>query len=286
MKPPSAFHNSAGIGLRSEHYAHILEHKPKTPWFEVLTENYMGNGGMPLYYLDEIRENYPISFHGVGMSLASADTLNTKYMRKLKEMIKRYQPQRVSDHLSWVSVEQRYAHELLPFPYNSQTLQHLSDKISAAQEFLGQQILVENPSSYMCFKQSDMSEWDFINQLLETTGCQLLLDVNNIYVSAFNTGFDAPHYIQSINKNAIGEVHLAGFEDRGSHLYDTHGACVHNGVWQLYEQLITSAGPLPCLIEWDTDIPDFSTLQGEAEKAQQILDKYSPTPAHLKAVNV
>ncbi len=273
MQQLPGFQKTTGIGLRSEHYSFILENRPDTPWFEILTENYMGDGGMPLYYLEKIRENYPITFHGVGMSLASMDTLDIRYMRKLKEMINRYQPLQVSDHLSWVSVKQRYAHELLPFPWNRQSLQHLSDKIAAAQDFLGQQILVENPSGYMCFEQSDMSEWDFINQLTRDTNCKLLLDVNNIYVSAFNTGFNAQQYIQSINKNSIAEVHLAGFEDRGTHLYDTHGSCVHPEVWQLYETLISSSGPVPTLIEWDTDIPDYTTLQTEANKAQAILDQ-------------
>jgi len=264
----------AGIGLRSIHYAHILETLPKVPWFEVLTENYMGEGGMPIYYLEKIRQEYPITFHGVGMSLGSADPLNMQYMKKLKTMIERYQPQQVSDHLSWISVNQQYAHELLPFPYNDQTLQHLCDKISAAQDYLGQYLLVENPSSYMCFKQSDTSEWEFINQLLQRTGCKLLLDVNNIYVSAYNTGLDALKYIQLIDKESIAEVHLAGFEDRGTHYYDTHGSTIHADVWKLYQQLIDFSGPKATLVEWDTDIPDFNVLQEEAGKAQKIINGY------------
>ena len=267
----------AGIGLRSCHYSHILETLPAISWFEVLTENYMGDGGMPLYYLDKIRQHYPVSFHGVGMSLASADPLNMKYMNKLKAMINRFQPLQVSDHLSWVSVKNRYAHELLPFPYNKQTLNHLADKISAAQDYLGQSILVENPSSYMSFNHSDISEVDFINQLVKRTGCQLLLDVNNIYVSAYNTSFDASEYIAGIDKAQIAEVHLAGFEDRGDHYYDTHGSRVHEDVWKLYQQLISEAGAIPSLIEWDTDIPEFTELEEEANKAQAIIDSLNNT---------
>jgi len=262
----------AGIGLRSQHYAYILKNKPEVPWFEALTENYMGEGGMPLYYLEKIRQDYPITFHGVGMSLGSVDPLNMDYMKTLKYMIKRYQPLHISDHLSWVSFQKHYAHELLPFPYNEQTLQHLSDKISSAQDYLGQEILVENPSSYMNFKHSEINEWDFINQLAKQTGCKILLDVNNIYVSAFNTGLNAEDYIQNIDKQNISEIHLAGFEDRGSHLYDTHGKEVSQAVWLLYQKLIKLGGAIPSLIEWDSHIPEFSVLLEEVHKAQEILD--------------
>jgi len=268
---------SAGIGLRPEHYSTIIENKPDIGWFEILTENYMGEGGLPLIYLDKIRENYPISFHGVGMSLASTDPLNMNYMIQLKNMIQRFQPLHISDHMSWVSVQQQYAHELLPFPYYPESLQHLTDKISQAQDFLQQQILIENPSSYMLFDESNIPEWDFINQLIDKSGCKLLLDVNNIYVSAFNTGFNPQKYIQRINKENIAEIHLAGFEDRGSHLYDTHGAVIHDDVWSLYEELINLTGPVPTLIEWDTDIPEFYILHSEANKAQHIINQHSST---------
>ena len=268
---------SAGIGLRSEHYSMIIENNPDIAWFEILTENYMGEGGAPLWYLDKIRNNYPISFHGVGMSLASTDPLNMDYMFKLKNMIQLLEPLQVSDHMSWVSVQQQYAHELLPFPYYPESLQHIVEKISQAQDYLQQQILIENPSSYMLFDESVISEWDFINQIIDRSGCKLLLDVNNIYVSAFNTGFNSRSYIENINKENIAEIHLAGFEDRGSHLYDTHGAMIHDDVWSLYKELINLTGPVPTLIEWDTDIPDFSVLQSEADKAQRIITQHSST---------
>lgn len=264
--------NGAGIGLRSKHYQHILSSEPDVPWFEILTENYMGDGGLPLYYLEKIRQLYPLTFHGVGMSLGSVDPLDMKYMNKLKHLVKRFQPAHISDHLSWVSFSGKYLHELLPFSYNQQNLQHIASKIDAAQDFLGMPIAVENPSSYMCLKYSDMSEWDFINLLCQTTGCKLLLDVNNIYVSACNTDFNQDEYINNIDIHHIIEIHLAGFEDRGTHLYDTHGSRVNCRVWELFQQLINRSGPIPSLLEWDTDIPDFSVLQAESEKAQHILD--------------
>ena len=266
--------SGAGIGLRPEHYQHIITEKPATPWFEVLTENYMCDGGLPLYYLDKIRQNYPVTFHGVGMSLASADPLNMHYMKQLKKLMQRFEPAHVSDHLSWVSVGQTYLHDLLPFPYNKESLKHLTNKINQAQEYLNTTLLVENPSSYIGFKQSDISEYDFINQLADATGCKILLDVNNIYVSAFNTGLNAENYISKINKQAIAEIHLAGFEDRGHYYYDTHGAEVNDSVWNLYQSLIQHSGPIPSLIEWDNDIPHFSKLQIEAEKAQTVLNQH------------
>lgn len=270
----------AGVGLRSQHYSYILNNKPDIPWFEALTENYMGEGGMPLHHLEKIRQNYPLTFHGVGMSLGSTDPLNMDYLKILKNMMTIYQPLHVSDHLSWVSFQNHYAHELLPFPYNNETLKHLEERISFVQEYLGQHILIENPSSYMNFNNSDITEWDFINELTRTTGCKLLLDINNVYVSSFNIGLDAEKYIQLIEKDSIEEIHLAGFEDRGSHLYDTHGDKVDQNVWQLYQKLIEINGPVASLIEWDTDIPDFSILHAEAKKAQLILDKNSLTSSH------
>lgn len=265
----------AGIGLRAEHYQYIVTEKPATPWFEVLTENYMCDGGLPLYYLDKIRQNYPVTFHGVGMSLASADPLNMQYMKHLKKLMQQFEPAHVSDHLSWVSFDQNYLHDLLPFPYHEESLRHLANKIDQAQEYLNTTLLVENPSSYIGFKQSDIAEYDFINQLVNLTGCKILLDVNNIYVSSFNTGLDANNYISNINKQAIGEIHLAGFEDRGHYYYDTHGDQVNDSVWHLYESLIQLSGHIPSLVEWDNDIPHFKELQIEADKAQTILNRHS-----------
>lgn len=265
----------AGIGLRSQHYQYILDNKPGIPWVEALTENYMGEGGTPLHYLEKICQHYPLTLHGVGMSLGSTDPLNMDYLKILKKMVNRYQPLLVSDHLSWVSFKNHYAHELLPFPYNNETLKHVAERVSFVQDYLGQAILIENPSSYMSFTDNDISEWDFINELTHSTGCKLLLDINNVYVSASNIGLNAEKYIELIDKDSIEEIHLAGFEDRGTHLYDTHGSKVDLNVWALYEKLIKLKGPVASLIEWDTDIPEFSILQSEAKKAQVILDQHS-----------
>ncbi len=263
----------AGIGLRSEHYQSILENQPNTPWFEVLTDNYMAEGGLPLYHLEKVREHYPISFHGVGLSLGSTDPLNMKYLEKLKRLIERFQPEQVSDHLSWVSVNNHYAHELLPFPYTGEAINIIAKKINQVQDYLGRRLIVENPSTYLDFNCSEMSEPEFIIELINATDCELLMDVNNIYVSASNHHFDAEHYIKQIPADKVKEIHLAGYEDRCTHLYDTHGSRIHDEVWALYEKALHNFGDAPTLIEWDSDIPAFNVLQEEAAKAQTYLDQ-------------
>jgi len=263
----------AGIGLRSEHYQSILENQPNTPWFEVLTDNYMAEGGLPLYHLEKVREHYPISFHGVGLSLGSTDPLNMKYLEKLKRLIERFQPEQVSDHLSWVSVNNHYAHDLLPFPYTGEAINIIAKKINQVQDYLGRRLIVENPSTYLDFNCSEMSEPEFIIELINATDCELLMDVNNIYVSASNHHFDAEHYIKQIPADKVKEIHLAGYEDRGTHLYDTHGSRIHDEVWALYEKALHNFGDAPTLIEWDSDIPAFNVLQEEAAKAQTYLDQ-------------
>ena len=263
----------AGIGLRSEHYQTILETQPNTPWFEVLTDNYMGAGGLPLYHLEQVCENYPISFHGVGLSLGSTDPVNKKYLEKLKRLIERFQPEQVSDHLSWVSVNNHYAHELLPFPYTWEAITIIAEKINQVQDYLGRRLIVENPSTYLDFNCSEMNEPEFIIELINKTDCELLMDVNNIVVSASNHHFNAENYIKQIPARKVKEIHLAGYEDRGTHLYDTHGARIHDDVWLLYEKALQHFGDVPTLIEWDTDIPAFDVLQQEATKAQTYLDQ-------------
>jgi len=265
--------NGAGIGLRSQHYQTILKNKPDVPWFEVLTDNYMGAGGLPLYHLEQVRNNYPISFHGVGLSLGSADPINMKYLSKLKQLIKRYQPVHVSDHLAWVSIHNHYTHELLPFPYNHEALEIVSDKINHVQDFLGQALIVENPSTYLGFNNSEMAEWNFIQEVVNRTGCELLIDINNIYVSASNHGFNPVEYISSIPKQRVKEIHLAGYEDRQTYLYDTHGYSIHDVVWDLYEVALSYFDATPTLIEWDNDIPGFDILLNEANKAQNYLNQ-------------
>ncbi|MBV1920611.1 MAG: DUF692 domain-containing protein [Pseudomonadales bacterium] len=263
----------AGLGLRSSHYQHIFETKPDVPWYELLSDNYMGEGGLPIVRAEAIRDLYPITLHGVGMSLGSADALNTEYMARLKSLADRLEPAYISDHIAWVSVEGQYTHDLLPLPYTLEAQKNIIDKISKAQDILGRTLLVENPSSYLMFNCSEMSEEEFVNGVLEQADCQLLLDVNNLYVSAQNHGFSAEKYLEALPKNRIKEIHLAGYEDKGNYLFDTHGYTVHDPVWKLYQKALSLFGAIPTLIEWDTDVPDFEVLLGESKKAQEILDE-------------
>lgn len=269
--------SGTGLGLRFEHYQRILAEQPQVPWFEVLIDNYMGNGGLPLHYLEQVCQQYPITFHGVGMSLGSTDPLNLGYIERLKQLKQRFQPVHISDHIAWISVSREYMHDLLPLPYTAEAVNLISDRISQVQELLGESILIENPSSYLSFNNSEMNEQSFIQAVLEKSGCDLLLDVNNVYVSAQNQGFDAYAYIDAIPLNKVSEIHLAGFEYRESYLYDTHGYKVRNEVWDLYQYAIQRFGAVPTLIEWDNDVPELDTLLAEARKADSILDRYAPT---------
>ncbi len=261
----------AGLGLRASHYQEIFETKPDVPWFELLSDNYMAAGGLPIQRAEKVRQNYPITLHGVGMSLGSADPLNTDYLKRLKVLADRLEPHYVSDHIAWVSVDGKYTHDLLPLPYNQDMLQHLRVRIQQVQEYLGRTILIENPSSYLSFDSSDMSEADFINQLSLSSGCELLLDVNNIYVSAMNHGFDPYQYLESIPQDKVKEIHLAGYEQMDGYLFDTHGHSVKPPVWDLYRAALKRFGSVPTLIEWDTDVPEFSTLLAEAKKADAFM---------------
>jgi uncharacterized protein (UPF0276 family) len=264
---PNSSLEGVGIGLRSKHYQHILATKPDIPWFEVLTDNYMGKGGQPLHYLEQVAETYPLSFHCVGMSLGSAEPLNKPYFKKLKGLIERFQPRHISDHLSWGSINGIHGHDLLPMPYTEEAARHIAQKIDAAQDFLGRRILIENVSSYLAFKDSYLTELEFLCDVVQRADCELLCDVNNIYVSARNHDFDAADYLHRLPKERVKELHLAGYEDQGTHLLDTHGSAVHEPVWALYKEAISRFGKIPTLIEWDTDIPEFDVLQQEREKA-------------------
>ena len=263
----------AGLGLRSGHYQHIFETKPSVPWFELLSDNYMGQGGLPIMRAEAIRDLYPVTLHGVGMSLGSADALNIDYMTKLKALVDRLEPVYVSDHIAWVSIDGKYTHDLLPLPYTLEAQKNIIDKIFQAQDILGRTLLVENPSSYLMFNYSEMSEQEFVGGVLEQTGCQLLLDVNNLYVSAQNHDFSATEYLAALPKDKIKEIHLAGYADKGDYLFDTHGYTVHDSVWVLYQKALEMFGAVPTLIEWDTDVPDFDVLLGESKKAQMFLDE-------------
>jgi uncharacterized protein (UPF0276 family) len=261
----------AGIGLRSVHYQTILKTLPEVPWFEVLIDNYMGEGGQPLDYLEQVREHYPLTFHGVGMSLGSIDPLDYAYLARLKSLIDRFQPSLVSDHLCWASFDGVHGNDLFPMPYTNEAIQHLVSRIDQVQNFLGRRILIENVSSYLSFTVDAMSEVEFLTEVAEQADCDILCDVNNIYVSAMNHQFDPVDYLRALPAKRIKEMHLAGFEDQGTHLLDTHGARVHEPVWRLYQSALEFFGPVPTLIEWDTNIPDFAILKEERDKAQQMM---------------
>lgn len=262
----------AGIGLRPQHYADILDGSHQIPWFEALAENYFGAGGLPLHFLERIRERFPLTLHGVGMSLGSADPLNFAYLDKLKSLTARIQPAWISDHLAWISVGGHYVHDLLPLPYTEEALEHIASRIVEVQEYLGCQMLIENPSTYMSFGSSEISESQFLAELAAKADCLLLLDVNNVYVSATNHGFDAEDYIAVLPAERVKEIHLAGYQEEQGYLFDTHGQPVHPPVWGLYRKALQILGPVPTLIEWDTDIPSFSVLMEEASAAQAELD--------------
>jgi len=265
--------NGAGIGLRSRHYQEILDTKPAIPWFEVLSENYFGAGGLPIYHLERIRELYPVTLHGVGMSLGSADPLNFDYLARLKKLAEQIEPAYISDHLAWISVDGRHVHDLLPLPYTEEALTHFADRVVQVQDYLGRRLLIENPSSYMSFKNVDMTEWEFLQELVKRADCDLLFDVNNVYVSSKNHGFDPVEYLHALPEGRVREIHLAGYEEQDDYLFDTHGYRVHPPVWDLYRETIHHLGPVPTLIEWDNDIPKFEVLADEAGKAQKVLNE-------------
>ncbi len=257
-----------GIGLRAPHYAFIERERPAVPWFEVLVDNYLGKGGAALHHLERIRGDYPVTFHGVGMSLGSTDPLDMGYLGRLKRLVDRIQPAWVSDHLCWCSVDGRHAHDLLPLPYTEQVVEHVAARIMRVQDYLGQRILVENVSTYLDLRASTLSEWAFLVQVAERSDCLILLDINNVYVSACNTGFEPRAYLSAVPAARVREFHLAGYEDRGTHLLDTHGEAVHGPVWALYRQALRRFGPVPTLMEWDNNIPDFTVLQAQADRAR------------------
>lgn len=262
----------AGIGLRPVHYQAMLAQMPAVSFLEVHSENFFGDGGQPLKYLSRFREDYPISTHGVGLSLGSTDPLDRDHLNKLKRLVDRIDPVLVSEHLCWVGVNGRYFNDLLPLPYTAESLAHVVRRVGEVQDFLKRPILIENVSSYLEFVDSTIPEWEFVREVASRAGCQILLDVNNIYVNAVNHDFDAVSYLDAIAPGSVGEIHLAGFQDTGEVLIDTHGAAVCDEVWRLYQYAIQRFGNVPTLIEWDTDIPALSVLLGEGEKANRIVE--------------
>ncbi len=261
----------AGIGLRSPHYRDVLETRPAVGWLEVHSENFFCDGGQPLYTLEQARACYPLSLHGVGLSLGSTDDLNREHLGKLKKLADRFEPGLISEHLCWCSAAGRYLNDLLPLPYTEEALAVVSSNLCRAQDYLGRPILIENVSSYLRFSHSTIPEWEFVAEAAARSGCGILLDVNNIHVNAVNHGFDARRYLEAIPVEAVGEMHLAGFDSNGDCLIDTHGKPVADAVWALYRLAVQRFGRVPTLIEWDTDIPPLAVLLEEACKADAIL---------------
>lgn len=267
---------SAGIGLRFQHHRALLEEKPALAWLEVHSENYMG-GGKPLMYLEAIRRDYPLSLHGVGLSLGSADGLNERHLARLARLVARFEPGLVSEHVAWSASGGRHFADLLPLPFTEEALAIVCRNVEVAQDYLGRRILVENASSCLRYRHSTMPEWEFIAAIAERTGCGLLCDVNNIFVSACNHGLDARRYLRALPRERIGEIHLAGhrlqqFDDGRSIRIDDHGSRVSREVWALYAEALALFGRVPTLVEWDTEVPALAVLLEEAAQAQRLMD--------------
>lgn len=265
-------HLGWGVGLRAEHYETVLAERPGVDWFEALTENYIDTGGRPLDVLERVRRDYPVALHGVALSIGGTDPLDRSYLRALRQLMDRIEPALVTDHLCWTGVAGRKTYDLLPLPYTEETLAHVAARVRAVQDALGRRILLENPSTYLAFGHSQFSESVFLAALAEDADCGILLDVNNVYVSAANLGFDPNRYLEDLPPDRVGQIHLAGFTDMGSYLFDTHSAPVHEDVWRLYARAMARLGPVSTLVEWDDDIPPFARLQAEAERARSIAE--------------
>ena len=284
-RPPEAPCLGVGVGLRTVHYAEALERgragRLGVDWFELLSENYMVPGGRPLRIVDEIRELTSVALHGVSLNIGSTDPLNEDYLDELERLARRSRPSWISDHLCWTGVSGTNLHDLLPLPYVDEVIDHVAERVRRVQDRLGRRIALENVSSYMSFAWDSMSEWDFLTAIAEEADCGILLDVNNVFVSAHNHGFDAMKYIDSIPAERVFQIHLAGHSTSGGMLIDTHDHPVTDAVWRLYERAIERIGPVSTLIEWDDQIPSYARLVEEADKARAILDHAAtPGPSH------
>ncbi len=266
-KPP---YLGFGLGLRPQHYQEILDGDPAVDWFEIISENYMIAGGQPLYMLDRIRERYPIVMHGVSLSIASTAPFDMDYLGALKRLAERLQPKWVSDHLCWTGVHGVNLHDLLPIPYTEEALAHVVDRIDYVQNFLGRRLAIENVSSYVTFAQSEMTEWEFVSELARRTGCWLLFDVNNVYVSAFNHGFSTLDFLHGVPRDHVVQFHVAGHSNEETHLIDTHDHPVCEEVWDFYRAAVGHFGPVSTMIERDDNIPPLAELVAELYHARQI----------------
>jgi uncharacterized protein (UPF0276 family) len=268
--PPGPIPARAGIGLRSVHHDAIAA-RPPIGWIEAHTENYFHDGGTAARALERARSNYPLSLHGVGMALGSADGLDRGHLARVKRAIDRFEPALVSEHACWGHAGGEHFNDLLPLPYTDEAVEWLAAQVREAQDFLGTRLLVENVSAYVAFEHSHLDEWEFLGAVVERSGCGLLLDVNNVYVSARNLGVDAHAFIDGVPAAAVGEIHLAGHAAVDGVLIDNHGSRVCDDVWALYRHAISRLGPRPTLIEWDTDVPSLETLVEEAARADRVL---------------
>ncbi|MCW3070749.1 MAG: hypothetical protein JWO44_639 [Bacteroidetes bacterium] len=265
-----------GLGLRSRHYDYLLKNDPVVDWFEIISENYMNNFGFSRHVLEHIASIRPVVMHGVSMSIGSSDPLNMEYLRQLKELAAFVKPAWISDHLCWTGVAHMNTHDLLPLPLTLESLQHVSERVNRVQDFLQRPLVLENPSTYMEFSDSTLHEWEFLSELVERTGCGLLLDVNNVFVSGHNHGFDPEFYIRNIPHKAVVQIHIAGPTDCGELLIDTHDQPVPTAVWHLYRLAQQLTGGVSTLLEWDANIPDYPEMVIEVEKAKRVMNGEVP----------
>jgi uncharacterized protein len=273
MKPDMTLLQPAlgfGLGLRTDHYEAILAGNPRVDWFEALTENYLVPGGKPLDYLMRIGERYPLVLHGVSLSIGSTEALDRDYLQQLRQLAQRVQPRWISDHLCWTGMAGRNLHDLLPLPYTEEALAHVVERVRTVQDILGRRILLENVSSYVSYRGSELSEWQFLREVAERADCLLLLDVNNIYVSSVNHEFAALDYLNGIPVGRVQQIHLAGHENHGSYLVDTHDHPVPDPVWDLYAAALRRFGPVTTMIERDANIPPLAELCAELDSARKL----------------
>jgi uncharacterized protein (UPF0276 family) len=262
--------NGFGLGLRPSHYEAILGERHAIDWLEIITENYLVPGGKPLDYLERIRSRFPVVMHGVSLSIGSTDPLDREYLAGVRELARRIEPAWISDHLCWTGVEGRNVHDLLPLPYTEEALACVVARVGEVQDLLGRQILLENVSSYLTYRCSEMTEWEFLGEVARRADCAILLDINNIHVSAVNHGFEASRYLHAVPKERVRQFHLAGHSDMGDHLIDTHDHPIAPPVWKLYREALAHFGPVPTMIERDDNIPPLAELVAELDMARAI----------------
>lgn len=257
-----------GIGLRTGHFASLLEHGTRADWLEAISENFMIGGGRPLHVLERVRRDKPVVLHGVSLSIGGTDPLDEGYLRALRALADRVEPAWISDHLCWTGHDAHQLHELLPLPWTAELLDHLAPRIARVQDVLGRRLVLENVSTYLAFE-GEMAEWEFLGELARRADCDLLLDVNNVWVSAHNHGFDPRRYVDAVPAERVAQIHLAGHSDHGTHLLDSHDAPVADGVWDLYRHAVARLGPVSTLVEWDGDVPPLDVVEEQALRARR-----------------